>query len=395
MAETSLKSKFYEAEVYNAWQFVVNTAKTIYTAEYCKNTVLSLLDKIAKEHNDWLTNLFKQLNDKEKSKPITVTSDDLPKHKIKIANIEKDTPFLLNKLIKDFFQYSRNAFDSISQLANAACLASEAIDISKVDFGKMLSVFSNERYSSAFPSIKDWYTTINADDRFKYLDDFCNRTKHTCDIYLKVSVSLFGDTEKSEINPFIQKGKQQDGQNIREYLNEVYIFVEDSFKSLIGLVERAIERKTFVSNRVHKLKVYQQKISSDDMSNFVVIYIDEIDSITTMPEQIEVLLVSKTGDETIYSKNCPFDTIYVRSKDNEHTYVGKYVTSDICGDDTLLRYRHYNKIEADPTKLPLLFEIFEEWRKDKIFYHRSPFFDLETIADKNDTNFIVRTQLPF
>lgn len=395
MAEKSLEEKFYDAEVYNAWQFVENTAKTIHTAEYCKNTVLSLLDKIYEEHNEWQTNLFNQLNDKEKPKRITVTSDDLPKHKIKISDIETDIPFLLNKLIKDFFQYSRNAFDSISQLANAACLASEAIDISKVDFGKMLSVFSKERYSSAFPNIKEWYTTINTDDRFRYLDDFCNRTKHTCDIYLKVSVSLFGGVNTNEINPFVQKGKQQSGQDIKEYLNEVYNFVENSFTDFVELIERAIESKTFVSYRVHKLKVYQQKMSDDDTGNFAVIYIDEIDLITTMPDKIEFLLVSKTEDGTIYSKNCPFNTIYVRSKDNEHTYVGKYVTEDICGDDTLLRYRSYNKFIADPDKLPLLFEIVKEWREDKKYYHISPFFDLDTIVDKNDTNFIARTQLPF
>lgn len=47
-------------------------------------------------------------------------------------------------------------------------------------------------------------------------------------------------------------------------------------------------------------------------SDFAVAYIETSDDISTMPEEISVLLLNKCEDGTIYCKNCSLDTILVK-----------------------------------------------------------------------------------
>ena len=53
MGNNTLEKTLYDCGVYNAWQFVVNTYKTIHTAEYCKNTIHALINQMAEEHSEW------------------------------------------------------------------------------------------------------------------------------------------------------------------------------------------------------------------------------------------------------------------------------------------------------------------------------------------------------
>lgn len=50
-----------------------------------------------------------------------------------------------------------------------------------------------------------WYNTINADPAFQYIDAFNNRTKHTCDVYLKVSMDFWGIITLLILTPFSVK----------------------------------------------------------------------------------------------------------------------------------------------------------------------------------------------
>ena len=43
MAGEKLKNELYEHGVYDAYQFVENTRKTIMTAEFCKDTIAALI----------------------------------------------------------------------------------------------------------------------------------------------------------------------------------------------------------------------------------------------------------------------------------------------------------------------------------------------------------------
>ena len=391
----TLEEKLYDCGIYNAWQFVVNTRKTLYTAKYCKNVISSLISQIETEHSKWENELRKQLNDQEgKIRRITISSSDLPKHHTLIADNEVDTSFLLDKLTKDFFQYCRNAFDSMAQIANAGCLAFKEKKVESVDFPFMLKVFKQRTYLADFPTMATWFDQISTSDEFIYIDAFCNRTKHICDVYLKVSMALLGGDNKTILNPFYRKEQQHKKQDISDYLTTIYDFVDKAFKDFIITLENEIQKKTYVENRYHNLSCYQQRFKEDEDNDFSVVYIpEETNGIEQMPDEIEILLLTQYNDGEIVSKNCELKTIYVCSQTERNKYVGKYEAVESCGDDTLLRYRRYKKTVLDPAKHPVLFDIIQEWKQKKLFYHKNPFMEITTVSDMDE--FIERVQLPF
>lgn len=88
-----------------------------------------------------------------KVKKVSITTESLPNYVTSIAGKDVPAAFLLNKLTKDFFQYSRNVFDSISQIANVSLLGSKAKKPDSVDFPAMLKTFNQPTYSQDFPDI--------------------------------------------------------------------------------------------------------------------------------------------------------------------------------------------------------------------------------------------------
>lgn len=60
-----------------------------------------------------------------KVKRLSIKQEDLPTYEIRVAGEKIDPWFLFDKLLRDFFQYSMNAFDSMSQIINAGLLANK------------------------------------------------------------------------------------------------------------------------------------------------------------------------------------------------------------------------------------------------------------------------------
>lgn len=390
-----LEEKLYDYGVYNAWQFVVNTNKTLQTASFCKDTIISLIDQMENEHAEWQNNLWTQLLEQEgQVKSISIKSGDLPAHRLSIAGVEVEATFLLDKLTKDFFQYCRNAFDSMAQVANAGCLAFKEKKVESVDFPFMLRVFQQQTYSADFPSMAAWFNQISGSNEFTYLDAFCNRTKHTCDVYLKVSMAIMGGENEATINPFFRKEQQHERRSIKDYLTDIYNFADKVFVDFIAALEVEIPKRKYVENRYHTLKCYQQNMKDNEGASFSFIFIEEEPiGIGGMPDEMEVLLLQKLADGEIAKQNCKINTIYVCRPGDNFKYVGKYEATEPCGDDTLIRYRRYVKTVVDPEKTFLLFEILENWKKNKVFYHSNHFMNITTVTDMDE--FLGRVQLPF
>ena len=100
-----LEIDFYNNGIYDAWQFVINTKETLDTAEYCKDTILRLFDRTTEEFDEWreslMNSFFENQNDE---KELVVQKDSLPTTLTSIVGKDIQVSFLLNKLIKDFFQ---------------------------------------------------------------------------------------------------------------------------------------------------------------------------------------------------------------------------------------------------------------------------------------------------
>lgn len=304
--DSALENELYDNGIYETWQFVVNTGTTLSTAQYCKDTILRLLASMQSEHEAWKEKLWDDLMTQEgKVKQIAIKTDSLPDFKTPIAGEKISTNFLLSKLTKDFFQYSRNVFDSISQIANVSLLGSNAKKPDSVDFPAMRKTFSQATYSRDFPYIAAWYTSIASDPAFQYIDAFNNRTKHTCDVYLKVSMDLLGDHHSSDINPFFRKEVQHDKKDIGTYLNQILSFTQQSFDNFMNELAKEYPKKLYLNDRYNKLKCWQQKNDRNPDGDFAVVYIEtSADDMSALPEHINVLLLNRCDDGTIYGKNC-------------------------------------------------------------------------------------------
>ena len=105
IVDKQLGNELFDNGIYEAWQFVTNTARTLSTAEYCKDTILRLLFSMQQDYDAWKEVLWNDLMTQEsKVKKVTVTTDSLPEYLTPIAGKDIPTRFLLDKLTKDFFQ---------------------------------------------------------------------------------------------------------------------------------------------------------------------------------------------------------------------------------------------------------------------------------------------------
>ena len=393
MTHEELQELLFDNEVYDAYQFIQNAHKTVITVCFCKDVILALIKKMDTEHQQWQENLVSQLTKQEGPlKQIGIAANGLPSFNLSVCDVEITAPFLLDKLTKDFFQYSRNTFDYMSQAANAACLATKAKKISNVDFGFMKKVFDQQTYSHAFPNVSSWYNLVASSTEFQYIENFNNRTKHTSDIFLKMSIALLGSEYEMSINPFYQKSQQHPKQDIAGYLELIYKFVSTCYTEFISALKAEIPKKVFIENRYAKIHILQQKLKDNPNSSFSMPYIDMINDIKSMPDTIQVLLVAKHSGK-VYAQNSPFETIYVKGPNGNFDFVGKYVAETLYGEDALLQYRKYKKVIHQKTDIPLCFQAMNDPSQKGVFYHANMFVDIQTITD--DKDFEQRVLLPF
>lgn len=62
---------------------------------------------------------------------------------------------MFDKLIRDFFLYTMNSFDSISQIINAGLLANKSKKVDSVDIQIMVRYFGQQTYSAGIPQGSD------------------------------------------------------------------------------------------------------------------------------------------------------------------------------------------------------------------------------------------------
>lgn len=386
--DNTLEKTLAKHFVYDAWQFVTNTQKTIAIAHYCNDIINKSIEEMVSEHTNWTSEIFGSLfNKASKEKHISITYEMLPGYEMNIMGVEISYPFLLDKMIKDFFQYIRNSFDCMAQIVNSALLGNKGKLRSSVDFPKMLSTFNQQSYSKDFPNAQNWFNQVNEEPLFQYIDDFNNRTKHTCDVSLNLAMSLINNDSTATINKFYKKSQQLD-KDILNIVSDIYSFTEKSFGNLLTLIEQETQRELYVTGRYHQLFCYQQKMKNDENSDLSVVYI-EGENCNELPNELRILLLNDSDNE-ILSKNCDIKNIFVRNSKEE--YIAQYVIEDNASkEDTLVEYVKYARVDKSPF-LGIL-EVWEAFKKDKKFYHFNPYINLTTTSD--DEEFLKRVQIPF
>lgn len=388
--------------VYDAHQFIMSARESIITACYCKDLINNISSEIEKEHDEWRNAWeWEPVAGNGKMFRMNIRGDSFPAQTIDIAGVEISKFFLRDMLIRDFFQYSRNAFDAMAQAANAACLASQAMKIEDVDFGHMMRFFQKESNAQKYPDISSWFSTVVSSEGYNYIDMYCNRTKHTCGIHNKTSLPMLGTDSEASIKPFFRFNKkkeliQNETKDVVNTTSDLYSFVSHAYQIFMISFKAEVAKNTNAENRYYSLSVFQRKLKGNEDSSFSLAFIEENGCIETMPERIQVLLVSELKDESgtgeIISRNCPFDTIYIKDPSVDNHYIGKYIAEEKTGEDELLRFRNYKKYIPKQGELPLEFQAMCDEKQKGKFYHSNPFFNITTVSD--DEQFLSLVNLP-
>jgi len=344
----SLEHKKFLVEhfVFDAWQFFDNAAKGVATTKFCYNTVKKLIEQSNKEYRQWQQDIFSKLFDDAKNNgaaQFSLKYDNMPKDIVDYLGEQVSRPILVDKYIKDFFQYSRNTLDSIAQITNVAVLANKGIPIEQVGFAKMETLLS-AKFSGDFPDTETFFKRIKASDEYIYLSEFNNRIKHICDSELLLSHNLLGNEHTSLISAFFKKGHQFNQENILDITRIICTFIETEFNTFLDTITTDIKSGKYNSGRMHSLKFHAQQIKDDPRNSFGVVYIDVISNIDELPNEIRILLINN-NDEDILVSNCEYDTILVR--DVAEKYIGKYELRDVIVDDTLHKYVKFEKVKCD------------------------------------------------
>ncbi|MBJ6359725.1 hypothetical protein ACFOQM_00065 [Paenibacillus sp. GCM10012307] len=336
------KKYLVEHYVLDAWQFVVNTQKNIVTAGYCCHVIESINSKMEDEHRGWQDEINKEIQQLLAEKgtgSVGISYEGLPQFKMDMFGIPVDYPFLIDKYIKDFFQYLRNAMDSAAQIVNSALLANQGLNIERVDFNKIIHVLSNASYVQVFSNTLTVLLRIQNSIEFAYMTEFNNRIKHISDTKLILSRELFGDGMTSKIDAFYKKGNQFAQQDILTITKEVFDFVGKEIILLLEAISQDIKLDAFIHGRTHDLKFHVQTVKDAPDSSFTVVYVEAVDSIDELPEILRVLLVR--SNEEVNSMNSDYDDILVRDK--HQNYIGRFILDESIHNDGLLQYRRYKK----------------------------------------------------
>ena len=389
----TLKRDLIVHKIYSAWQFVEYTEKNIAIVKYCAETIKSIVSNMTMQTVSWQQDLASDFIDTvtengKKVKQLSVTTENAPVYKVTVAENNVDPWFLFDKMLRDFFQYAMNAFDSISQVINSGLLANNGKKVDSVDIQVITKTFNQLTYSTAFPKMQAWLNTVSSSPEFQYIEAINNRTKHTADISNKLSMGILGCGNTTEIGSFFRKEVQHSKKELSDQLQATVDFLVNSWDEFLIAFSEEYIKDTYIQNRIHSISgVYQQKLKNEPDQNFSYAYISTSDEFDSMPDELLILLINKRENQ-IYSHECTFDTILIKSASNDDI-LGRYCADSVIGDDCLLHYRKYIK-DKDTTGAGCIAYAFEE---DTKFYHLNPFFDVKSVSD--DEGFLARISLPF
>lgn len=384
MTDQELKKDLAEHKIFSAWQFIANTRANINVAEYCFKTFNAVVKRMSDEAHKSGAEIIDKIEKHGKD-----VFDKNPDFMIDIAEHKVDGFFLAQKLIRDFYQSLRNSFDGMGQTANAGLLANKGLAIDNADFSKA----KRELKSQEFPKTATWFEKISQDDRFKYINDVCNRTKHTAFISNQISIGLFGCQNILNMGPFVKNGKQHEKTDLKRRLEESLDYTIDSFNSFLSVFAEEYVKDIHVQGRYNTgIKVFQQYIKDDKKEAFSIPYLISDCSFAGMPEKIYVMLLSNKGDK-IEAVNSPFPSILITSDDNYKTAIGRYTAdpTDKVGIDSIVKYRAYNKDKSISDPNLAMINVIED-NTGKL-YRINNFFGLETNSD--DEDFVKTVGIPF
>ena len=218
--------KIYEQEINiigkrDTWKYFTSIFDVMDAVRYYRLATKIILEEKTKENKDISFGIKER---REEEKYSFLQGDLMP-----FADRNVSRLFLNSLYVKNFYQYSRNAFDYVSHLINEFFIE----DNEKIDDCDFYKAYFKRKYISN-DSAKKWIEEVFASEEFKYINDYCNQIKHNYDMGIRHML----DTSTFEIScqiPEFEKGgivySSEDGlkkmETTHEYVAKVLVaFIE-------------------------------------------------------------------------------------------------------------------------------------------------------------------------
>lgn len=336
---------FEEYKMYDAIQYLDNTQKNLATADYCYyfiGKILAHFEEVQKNYHE-----VKQAT-LNRGEIFFAGENNAIDISIEIMGEPINGHFLLDKYLKDFIQYSRNAFDSISQFINKTVLYSNPLDIEKVDFIKVyLMLKSNHAHLEIFEIVEK----IKTSEEFQYISEFNNKTKHISDTNTNLSFDLLGIGVESKITAFKKRNQTFGEKNLEELIRSLSDFLKKEFSILVDHIIMEIPKSKLNEKRFHKVDFIAKLTKGEPQNSYVDVFIIK-DDIDMLPEEIEFLFVKKhilKFEGKFQSRNFPYNEIFVKNSDG--FYIGKFSSLTPYESNKELNYRKFRKQRFKNPKL--------------------------------------------
>lgn len=339
-----LEKTIAENKVYNSWQYVQSLLETL---SYM-SVSYEMLVKVHEHRVETLKAVNQEILSEafEKGKA-QVTTTDLEKKNLNIGGYELDDGLFLRKTSMEFFHYGRVSMDVLFQIANAALLGDNAIDVEdKGLLGKLLKELGKK---PEFAKLLSLMTANKENDKYKYLMAFDNYMKHIKTILITIKNSfMIGNSDVFEINAFSYGGQNYPAENALAKIQGIHDYIIDTVDIILDEIMLQIPNCLSNSQRVQEIH-YKQVFSEKDGKsyiNYISFFIDVQNGITDLPAEIKVYpLIVKPNDE-IYSFDFKFDKIFIRKSGTDEEVVG--VAKLKNGIDSNEFYRVYSVESCQP-----------------------------------------------
>lgn len=219
------KAVLEEKGLIDAWQYACSAKYALHAVCVIRNRALELLKLKAGNYKD-IVNGIKELSEEDM---LIFPPGDV----FEVNDNKTSISFAIGLCIKDVIQYSRNFFEYLSQVTNVLYL-SPRLSEDEVKF----SLIKDKLARTNNNEIADWFKSVSEDDRYLFVNDYNNRTKHVCDIGYSIIVNFEDGAMTGETNLFRKKNRVYDKRDIFEVMDECENLLSDKFKDYLHITDK-------------------------------------------------------------------------------------------------------------------------------------------------------------
>lgn len=301
------QKKLVEYKVYDAWIYTVNLVKMLSYVEVSYILINRTVEKRSEKIKETLNTQFSQV---VSEKIVKVSDNDLNNGYIDILNLNINEAMFLEKLITEFFHYSRVSFDILFQVINAALLSKENI---VMDDGNIIS-FVSKKVTGA---VKEAIDNNKNNPIYDYIRAYDNYTKHYKTVLTQSKLALGVDfANQVVIDSFVYKQHTYPSKNALQFVKEAYEYVLKTIEDILMEIEKSLKEDLVDKSRIQEIEFeFVTNVSDgEDSIYYLSFFVDVDECVDKLPEEIKVLPVKITSSGKVYTFDFRFKKIFLRKK---------------------------------------------------------------------------------